>query len=277
MRRFLICATIFLGQPILGTFAFRNSRRTMPHSSLVHFAGSRYATIALELQSRLEKNPSDEPALFNLGILLSQSTETKSQALKLFQTASILNPQRDANWYNLATLHDEFDDHESAISAFQKTIETSSSAQLISASYQNLINILLQQNRLDEAAKASNQAVKKLPQDPSSWCMMGIVLRTSHNNEWARLCFEKAVELSEFTDAVALNNLGVIYGNLGRHEDAIKAYNDALLVDAFDESSTQNLAVLYAEQGETALARKLFEQCLNINPANVHVSAMSAH
>lgn len=233
-----------------------------------------------EIKRALISRPDEEPLLFNLGMLLGQkvdglapgnSSEKKSlidEALTSFSKAVKINDKRDASWYNIANLKQQAGDNHGAMLAYRQTIRISGSNDVLSACYSNLVQLLLEKGDLDEAAIVSNQAVNTLPDDSTAWTNMGIVLRENQSYEWAVLCFENAVKFSDGINAVALNNLGNIHLQNNEAEKAYSAYSRALQADPSDEASAYSLAMILRDSGDHEASKKMFEQCVVINPAN---------
>ena len=238
------------------------------------------SSLISEIKFALQSRPDEEPLLFNLGMLLGQKvdglapgnlSERKSlidEALTFFSKAVKINDKRDASWYNIASLKQQAGDSHGAMLAYRQTIRITESNDVLSACYSNLVQLLLEKGDLDEAAIVSNQAVNALPDDSTAWTNMGIVLRENQSYEWAVLCFENAVKFSDGINAVALNNLGNIHLQNNEADKAYSAYSRALQADPSDEASAYSLAMLLRDSGDQEASKKMFEQCVVINPAN---------
>ena len=233
-----------------------------------------------EIGKALKSRPNEEPLLFNLGMLLRQKIETTaaenlkekgiliSEALDAFTKAVKLNDRRDASWFNIANLKQQSGDNYGATVAYRQAIRVSANDDVLSASYSNLVQLLLEKGDLEEAATVSNQAVNALPDDPTAWTNMGVVLRENLSFDWAAKCFENAVKFSDGNDAVALNNLGNIYSRNNEVNKAYSAYSQALLADPADESSAYSLAIILRDSGDHVASRDMFQKCTDINPKN---------
>ena len=235
-----------------------------------------------QIKRALSSQPDDEPLLFNLGLLLGQKVEETDkaseksllivEALTALGKAVEINKNRDASWYNIASLKQLGGDDYGAMSAYRETIRISQSSQVLSACYSNLIQLLLEKGDLDEAAIVSNEAVNALPDDDTAWTNMGIVLRENLSYDWAVSCFENAVKFSDGTNAVALNNLGNIYTMNNEVDKAYEAYKQAVEVDPTDSDSAYSLAMILRDSGDLENSKIMFEQCINTNPTNTAAS-----
>lgn len=61
-------------------------------------------------------------------------------------------------------------------------------------------------------------------------------------------------------------NLGVVYTNLGRYDEAIRAYERAVSRDALDVKAFANLGLLYERTGDPERAMRSYRRALSIDP-----------
>jgi predicted TPR repeat methyltransferase len=279
---------IYLGTCVQQVSSFHSSlfsRATFStKSSLVVSMIHENDQLILDIGKALKFRPNEEPLLFNLGMLLSQKIETTAsekfkekgnlitEALDAFTKAVKLNDKRDASWFNIASLKQQSGDNHGATVAYRQAIRVSENNDVLAASYSNLVQLLLEKGDLEEAATVSNQAVNALPDDPTAWTNMGIVLRENLSYDWAAKCFENAVKFSDGNDAVALNNLGNIYSRNNEVDKAYSAYYQALQADPNDEASAYSLAIILRDSGDQTASRDMFQKCININPENTAAS-----
>ena len=279
---------IYLGTCVQQVSSFHSSlfsRATFStKSSLVVSMIHENDQLILDIGKALKSRPNEEPLLFNLGMLLSQKIETTAsekfkekgnlitEALDAFTKAVKLNDKRDASWFNIASLKQQSGDNHGATVAYRQAIRVSVNNDVLAASYSNLVQLLLEKGDLEEAATVSNQAVNALPDDPTAWTNMGVVLRENLSYDWAAKCFENAVKFSNGNDAVALNNLGNIYSRNNEVDKAYSAYNQALQADPNDEASAYSLAIILRDSGDQTASRYMFQKCIDINPENTAAS-----
>lgn len=69
------------------------------------------------------------------------------------------------------------------------------------------------------------------------------------------------------TNLAALDDLGVAYDKLGRHEEAIATGNKALALDPRRYETLANLGTFYVHAGRFALGLPLLEKAVEVNPA----------
>jgi predicted TPR repeat methyltransferase len=230
-------------------------------------------TMIKQLRLKIAQEPQNEPAIFNLALLLSEKIDMKIEALTQFMEAAEINPKRDATWFKIGNLLEDLGDTQSAIDSYERAINVTASKEVSSAAYNAIFNIHFAAQSLDLAAKVTDRAVESNPEDDIAWCSMGIVLRENRNYDLSKMCFTRAIAISD-NSPLAFSNLGFLYTQLGRTEDAISAYKKAIDLDAHDEASLYSLSMLYIESGQNTVAYQsaavpYLQQCLKINPKNV--------
>jgi len=112
----------------------------------------------------------------------------------------------------------------------------------------NLGVVLSHQGRIEEAILHFNRALELVPKDAEAAFLLG----KAHFDRGNQLMQEKQFELavqhygeairSRSDSAQAHNNLGIALMNLGRTNDAIEAFRDAVRIDPQHQESRANLA-----------------------------------
>eukprot|EP00981_Chlorochromonas_danica_P003608 scaffold667_cov168-Ochromonas_danica.AAC.15 len=214
-------------------------------------------TTAHNLRESLQKNPQNEPMLYNLGVisfqlaLSQQAGYSLEESRKLLEDATRLNPKRASSWYYIASICENQGNVDDCIEAYENALASDEKSSISLACFNNLVAY----GRLDEAAKVSDRAVNAFPDHPAAWTSMAMVLRDNKNLDWAKVCFEKAAVLlknnPENADAsigaTVHNNLAVLSQNLTL---AAQHYRTSLSYLPNDMSSLYNLAVLLIGRGE---------------------------
>jgi Flp pilus assembly protein TadD len=83
----------------------------------------------------------------------------------------------------------------------------------------------------------------------------------------AREAFQKAIT-AQRDHVCAINNLGVLYMQMHKVEDAVAAFKYGIEVAPEDEISYLNLARVYAREGDRMKAREVLRQLLARKPSN---------
>ncbi len=132
------------------------------------------------------------------------------------------------------------------------------------AHYQ-IARALIGMNRIDEAALHAAEAVARIPDNGSAHRTLGRVQRLQGDPDAARDCFEKACEL-EPEVAWNFNNLGLIFIETGRFEDAKQVLQKAVMLDDSQYVMFNNLGVACMRSDDAEGAMGAFEKVLELNP-----------
>jgi tetratricopeptide (TPR) repeat protein len=98
------------------------------------------------------------------------------------------------------------------------------------------------------------------------------VLGVNANFESERQNYNKAISLykkileSNPNDTFALNNLGIVYDNLGDSAKAMQYYEKTLRLNPLDEFALTNIGMVMQEQGKYKEAIEYYEKALDVNP-----------
>jgi tetratricopeptide (TPR) repeat protein/tRNA A-37 threonylcarbamoyl transferase component Bud32 len=87
--------------------------------------------------------------------------------------------------------------------------------------------------------------------------------------EEARLSCTKAIEISDNL-ASAHVSLGIIYRESGQYEDAIREFQQALLIDPVNFGALQELAEVYENLGRLEKAEETYKQAIKLKPNYWH-------
>lgn len=109
-------------------------------------------------------------------------------------------------------------------------------------------------------------AVAEQKRKAEEWFLKGLELEEDPETaQQATGAYLKAVELNPEA-AGAYINLGTIYYNLRRLEDAEKCYRAAIAIDPHYPLALFNLGNVYDEQGKLPEARRFYEGALQVSP-----------
>jgi tetratricopeptide (TPR) repeat protein/ubiquinone/menaquinone biosynthesis C-methylase UbiE len=127
-------------------------------------------------------------------------------------------------------------------------------------------------NRFEDAEKLAISITEQFPNYQLGWKVLGAILQQTDRIPESLVPTQKAVELN-VKDAEALNNLGNTLQALGRLEDAIDCYKQAMAIKSDLVGTDINLMIVYnnfgnelKEQGRLDLAIESYRQALKINP-----------
>jgi tetratricopeptide (TPR) repeat protein len=111
-----------------------------------------------------------------------------------------------------------------------------------------LAKILYRAGKYDECAAQYLKLIEKNPKSGDYWVRYGEAKVTGGDPKTAAEAFRKARELDPADPASSLR-LAILYDSLGRHDEARKAYEDALKIRPDDPTALNNLAYIKADDG----------------------------
>ena len=219
----------------------------------------------------------DESVLFNSGTLLLQQ-DAYADALVKFESAVAINPKRAASWFQIALIRQSQGNVEGALHAYERALEMAKPEEDLTisvAASNNLIGLLVQENRLEAAGQAADRAVNRWPDDPRAWTNLGVILVRNQNLDWAEVCFENALLRGAGGDdaqlATALNNMGAMLARRGQFAQAISMYERCVAADATDLDSLKALAGALADCGDRQQAALRLRQALALDPSDTQL------
>jgi protein O-GlcNAc transferase len=120
-----------------------------------------------------------------------------------------------------------------------------------------------------EAAQAYIAILRQVPTHWPSYYNLGIVFQQLNRLEDARIAYERAVEINPQL-AQGFNNLGIVLQALGRADDAINAYQRALAIDPALSQAQYNLAILQQGRGRFTDSTTSLQRAVEANPKDDH-------
>ncbi len=123
------------------------------------------------------------------------------------------------------------------------------------ACFVNIANIVADQERLEEAKLAINEALLLAPDSPELLVFLGRLLLATGDLEEAAAAFGRTRDLAPDNPDLH-NELGLVYYKLGRDDDALKCYKSALKLQPVFPQVRNNLGNLHSRAGRTSEAVK---------------------
>ena len=127
---------------------------------------------------------------------------------------------------------------------------------------------LFSAGRGEDALKLAQHLTKKYPAFVFGWKVINIYLRQEKQFEDAHEALVKCQQFSN-DDPEVFNLLGITLEALNRHEDAIKAYEEALRIGPLFLDAYSNLGDCLVNIGQAHLGIDIFNRGLNIAPDNI--------
>ncbi len=148
------------------------------------------------------------------------------------------------NNLGLAALHQGL--FEEAMSCFREAVQLDPTNSL---ALFNLGNVLKDQDLMAEAAACYRQALKISPADAAGLNNLGIVLQNLGQVEEAVGCFCQSIQFNPLNGNVFVN-LGIAFQELGKWRDAAERFENALSLDAGNQTARWNRALIRLLQGD---------------------------
>ncbi|MDD4933274.1 MAG: tetratricopeptide repeat protein [Methylacidiphilaceae bacterium] len=117
-----------------------------------------------------------------------------------------------------------------------------------------------------QALDSFRRAVKLSPADPAAWFALGAEEEHLNHHAQALPAFEKASRL--LPGGAASYNLGIVYGELNRFQDAASAYRMALTRQPGNAEAWNNLGVAYEKLGRSHDALQAYSRAFLLQPNN---------
>lgn len=177
---------------------------------------------ALKYLQRTLELAPEHASAYNLLGLIYFDKGNLSQALGYYRKAVELNPQLAEAYYGLGRVYEELGEEEKARQAYQEAYRLNPTAEFALAWAKSLYLA----NKYEEALAIVNKLLDSRP-STSAYNLQGVLLNHLGRYQEAVTSFEQALRLSP-EDEVAAVNLGVALVNWGQKEKA-KAWFEQLL------------------------------------------------
>ena len=121
------------------------------------------------------------------------------------------------------------------------------------------------EGKTDNAQELYNQILKINPNHSAALNNIGIIFIDLGKNQKAKECYGKAIKINP-NYANAHYNLGNIFKKLGENQKAIDCFKKAIEINPDYADAHNNLAVVLMELGENQRAKDCYEKAIKINP-----------
>ncbi len=181
-----------------------------------------------DLLNQLPKHPEF------LNLIASQSKQlTQLEQLKIFQELALQNPNFDTS-YNLAQFYYTKGEDDLALGQFMDTLNYGSDDIIKTFEvYKSLGNIYVRTKKFENAQK----------------------------------CFEKALVLNKYSDAISIN-MGTLAIQRNDLNSSLYYYREAVKVNPRNDKAWVGLALSHHQMGDFHLAKANLENAIEINPVN---------
>jgi|GEM_PF-1202138 len=258
------------------------------HQQLRHF------NTAIEYYCKaITIKPDYADAHYNLGLVLLQSptnddgTLNETTAIEHFKITIKLQPQHAQAHCQLAQIYQQQNNIEIALHHYQRTVRIDKNN--ITAQH-NLGTLLLTKNKIAAAILHFKKTIQLEPLHREAFYNLGVAFLLRNDPEAALKYFLQLAMWSKDFDVYY--NLGTIYSDLGRLQDAINYFNEALQISPttlLDMNKTQtrttvpdltavhiNLGAIYLKQQNYTKAQQHYETALRLQPNNQEITYILA-
>ena len=210
------------------------------------------ARLLAELRSR-------EPSLYVLPFEAGENDlgwGKPQEAADEFRAALQLNPEFDQALLGLGRACFELGENAEAATAFELGLRMAPQNALARVA---LARAYTGEGSLERAEAELARVVKDHPDFGQGHAEYGEILARRKEYEKAKRELERGLELG-YKDAEGLNYLGISRGELGQHQSAVEAYEEAIQLDPRLAAAYLNMAIEYRRVGEAAEARRYYNQ-----------------
>lgn len=202
-------------------------------------------------------------AYHNLGILLKKENRFKD-AVTAYEKAIDLRSNYESAWYNLALTHRATGSNDKAIEAYKRALSINPYA---TKSMYNLAAVYSDEGQEALAVGLWERIIENDPNYAKAWYNLGLSFLKQERYEESIRTYDRM--LKRFPSyAKAWYNKALALKELELLDEAIASYEKAIRYDATYLPAWKNLGALFAQQGKPARAIDVFNQAIEIAPAD---------
>lgn len=225
-----------------------------------HQAGQLQDALAGYLQL-LETDPQHVDALVSLATLYLQLGKLSDSA-QYFERALVLQPRKLLALHNYALCLKQQKLFERALAQFDLAIAVNPQYEL---AYKNKFALLASLGRHVECVAGLQQALRYVPHSTDLNLLLAASLRADKQDVQALAVVEHLLDVNSKL-AAAHNTRGNILLDLGRAQDAVAAYTQAIQLQTDYANAEGNLAIAYLSLAEYDKALAGFDRALQLDP-----------
>jgi predicted O-linked N-acetylglucosamine transferase (SPINDLY family) len=122
-----------------------------------------------------------------------------------------------------------------------------------------------QQGRLDEAARAFRQLLRREPRHLAALNIQAMVLTAQKQYAEAERHLQMALKINAASDAT-FYNYGIVLKALGRPQEALEQFSQAVALNPANAESWNNRGTVFNDLGDPGPALADFDQAISLNP-----------
>jgi serine/threonine-protein kinase len=222
-------------------------------------------------------NPDSVQVLLASGVYLQMRGQYEP-AIAEYTRATQLEPRNDAAWLRLAVAYEGSNRATDAIQTYQKAIQTSPDYY---AHYLSFGTFYLRRSQFQEAERLYRQAVIMFPGLPEAHMDLGLSLMQQGKFSEAEKTLLDSLHLRRTSQT--LMNVGALYYEEGRYQEAVRLFEEALAVGPASAVRYMDLADGYRHLGRSKesidayrAGRRLAEEAVARDPRGANARALLA-
>lgn len=212
----------------------------------------------------LQKSVDGDPANIELRKVLAESCLWAKQytcAMKEYQSILIANPNSVQAHMLIAEVLDDMDRTSEAIKELEQAEQISSDEPTFHFA---LGYLYYKQHSYDRARSELELQIKSDPGYAQAYLYLGDIALNLNDEITAEFLLKKAIKLQK-ESRLAYVDLGSIYADQRRHQEALTALQYAIFLDPTQPDAHYRLARLYASLGQKGKATKEFDKTKELN------------
>lgn len=216
-------------------------------------------------QQAIELCPNYADAHYNLALLFVKQNNITKASEHLHLTIE-LQPYHSAALCQLAQIYQQRQQNDQALILYQKALKIDNNNV---TAHNNLGTLLLTKNKFNAAIRHLKKALILEPYHQEAFFNLGVAFLRLKNPEAALKYF---LRLTQFTqDFNVYYNLGVIYNDIHRTNDAIFYFKEALKLNEKNFACEVNLGAIYLKQQNYSMAIEHYNKALQLQPENAEI------
>ncbi|KAH8332853.1 hypothetical protein KR074_011889 [Drosophila pseudoananassae] len=248
---------------------FASALKVCPDNAKVHYNIARLATDTgnntkafHHYHKAIDLYPSYESALMNLGNLYREHGQLNT-AEEYIRLALQAYPSFPAAWMNLGIVQSAQKKYDQALVSYEKALKHRAN---FAVCYYNMGNLFLEQKRFTEALHHWQHAVALNPRQPKAWANILTMLDN-------RGLHEDALRLSDQALKHLPNEVSILFiranvlGKLKQYTEAESVYKRVIELEPRNMLYHTNLGVLYHRWDKTEEAIKAYQAAISLNAA----------
>jgi len=218
-------------------------------------------------QHAIELQPNYADAHYNLSLAMLNGKEpNESEAIIQLKITLELQPQHPSALCQLAQIYQRQQQNDNALTLYQKSLKLDKNNII---AQQNLGALLLAKNKFAAAIRHFKKVLNIEPLNQDAFYNLGAAFLRQKNPEAALKYFLRLSQLSK--DFNVFYNLGVIYNDINRTNDAITYFTEALKINANDFATHINLGAIYLKIENYEKVLEHYTKAAQIQPQNKEV------